>query len=134
MSFWDRASRGKADECWEWLGVRRNGYGRYWDGSRMVQAHRHAYEALVSPIPDGLVIDHLCRNRACVNPAHMEPVTPRENTLRGESPSAKAARKTHCYKGHPFSPDNTSIKPTGERRCLTCHRERERGRREAVAA
>lgn len=74
------------DECWVWCArTNRNGYGRLRVGGRELMAHRLAYEALVGPIPEGLVLDHLCRVRLCINPAHLEPVTVRENTLRGEA-------------------------------------------------
>lgn len=115
--------------CWEWLGshFKTTGYGLFhrpdpagvW---RSTVAHRVVYEVFVGPIPEGLEIDHLCRNRRCVNPNHLEPVTHRENGLRGESIFAKEARQTHCIHGHPFSGDNLRYKPDGRRRCMTCER------------
>jgi len=83
------------------------------------------YEALIGPIPEGLVIDHLCRVRNCVNPAHMEPVTNTENVLRGTGPTAVNAQKTHCKHGHPLTPDNL-VKRTDRRECMECRRIRER--------
>ena len=72
--------------CWEWQGEKnRNGYGRVWIGGKRLMVHRVVFELLVGPIPEGLVLDHLCRNRPCCNPEHQDPVTVRENTLRGEA-------------------------------------------------
>jgi hypothetical protein len=92
--FWSKVDR--TGDCWKWTaGLTGSGYGRFrWDGGE-VAAHRFAYELLVGAIPDGLQIDHLCRNRACVNPAHMEPITQRENILRGVGRAAlNAPRRT----------------------------------------
>ena len=88
--------------CWEFQGARSKGYGRVWNGKRMMPAHRVVFEAVAGPIPDGLQADHLCRNRACCNPRHIDLVTSRENTLRGYGPTAQNSRKTHCKNGHPL--------------------------------
>jgi hypothetical protein len=115
------------DGCWRWTGEinRVHGYGYF---NKKI-AHRLAYELLIGPIPEGMVIDHLCRNRWCVNPDHMEPVTSGENVLRGEGPSAKAARKQECDHGHPFTPENTKFLTRADgrkyRRCRTCARIRQ---------
>jgi HNH endonuclease len=125
------------DGCWEWAGAHnRDGYGTAYTtptGARPLGAHRVVYELLIGPIPEGLTIDHLCRNRGCVNPAHMEPVPKRTNLLRGVGVGARNAQKTHCSNGHPFTPENTRIRPgNGQRICLQCHRERMRKYRSAT--
>lgn len=109
--------------CWTWTG------GKTWDGYGLfniptrgtVKAHRFAYEAINGSIPDGLEIDHLCRNRACVRPSHLEAVTRRINLLRGNTIQAAYAARTHCNHGHPFDDANTVIE-AGWRRCRTCKR------------
>ena len=111
-----------ASGCWEWQGhIEANGYARFTIGQDRWLSHRWAYERFVGPIPTGLVIDHLCRNRRCVNPNHLEAVTARTNILRGESIPAQNAVKTHCKRGHPLSGQNVSIQKDGSRRCLACH-------------
>lgn len=122
------------DGCLEWVGQRGEvGYGRFYAvGKRWVLAHRWAYERWVGPIPDGLVIDHLCRNTACVEPSHLEPVTTWENVvMRGIGPSALNARKTHCLHGHEFTAENTYRHHNGGRQCRTCRKERQRNPTEA---
>jgi HNH endonuclease len=107
--------------CWEWQRARQgDGYGHISVAKRLVRAHRLSYEIFRGPIPDGLTLDHLCRNRACVNPHHLEPVTCRENILRGESPFALRARKTHCPLGHEYTPANTYVSKRGGRDCRLC--------------
>lgn len=141
--FWEKVHR-FSDGCWFWLatgGQGRSGeYGSFWNGERKVLAHRYAYELLVGPIPEGLTLDHLCRNTRCVNPAHLEPVTNKENTLRGFGWAGENARKTHCVNGHPLSGDNLLQEPSrpGERLCRACraqsnrNRKRRKRRREAA--
>ncbi len=120
--FWTKVEF--TETCWLWTSTRDQGYGKFYDGSRDVRAHRWAYEFCVGPIPDGLTIDHLCRVRCCVLPDHLEVVTGRINTLRGFGPPALNALKTHCLRGHPYDEANTYVFPgTGWRRCRTCFRE-----------
>jgi hypothetical protein len=115
--------------CWLWTGATtRDGYGNYALGRRFVGAHRVAYLLKVGPIPDGMQIDHLCRVRHCVNPAHMEVVTARENVLRGVSFAAVNAAKTRCPKGHEYTEDNIEVTPSGGRRCRRCREARRTGK------
>lgn len=97
--------------CWNWKGAikkePRGGHARIAVGGKAKLAHRMVYEIFYGKIPQELEIDHLCRNRRCVNPLHLEAVTHRENVLRGEGFAAKNAKKTHCPKGHPHSKENT---------------------------
>lgn len=119
--------------CWIWTGIlSRSGYGRISTSAsgkkRYVSSHRVVYERLVGPIPHGLQIDHLCRNTSCCNPLHLEPVTGRENLMRGFGPSAIAAKRQHCVNGHPLFGENLITirvkKPGGhirhKRGCRSC--------------
>lgn len=116
--------------CWHWTGyINHLGYGTVRVNRRGTSAHRAAWEMLRGPIAKGLDVDHLCRNPRCVNPDHLEPVTHRENILRGDAPAAHFARRTHCAKGHPFDAENTKIivsRGSRARRCMTCERHRDR--------
>lgn len=107
-------------DCWTWTGNVAGRYGHVRDQGRTYQVHRLVYSLLVGPIPDGLTLDHLCRNRLCVNPAHLEPVSNRENTLRGFGPTATNARATHCKHGHAFDEVNTRYRQNGWRACRKC--------------
>ena len=131
VSLWDRVWS-KVDvagwySCWEWTGaVTSRGYGEIHDDGHMRQAHRVVYELLVGPILDGLDLDHLCRNRRCVNPDHLQPVTHRENMRRGTGFIAHRMKQTHCLRGHEFTPENTWTSRRGQRACRACARLRAR--------
>ena len=108
--FWSKVKQ--SGECWLWIASKRSdGYGQFRTRSprRMARAHRVAYEAMVGEIADGMVLDHLCRVIECVNPLHLDPVSQRENVLRGVGPAAVHFAKTHCKNGHEFSPGNTYV-------------------------
>lgn len=113
--------------CWLWHGARCGPAGREYGkiGDRYI--HRVMYERHVGPIPPGLDLDHLCRVRLCVNPAHLEPVTRGENIRRGalgDVIRARAAKVTHCPRGHAYTPDNLLKRKKNERACKACHREK----------
>ena len=102
--------------CWLWIGsCDSGGYGQLSVNGAQVMAHRFAYEQFIGPIPQGLTLDHLCKVVCCVNPHHSEPVTLKENILRGDGPCAKYARATHCKNGHPLTLGY------GQRMCRVCH-------------
>lgn len=122
---WHRSTH-QDSGCYQWRGsLCRGGYGKLKVDGRTEKTHRVAYEHFVGPIPEGMELDHLCRNRACWNPQHLEPVTGTENTERGYQFRNK--NKTHCVHGHELSGDNLQliVRPTGRfhRRCITCRRE-----------
>lgn len=115
--FFDKVVAGP-NGCWIWTGAGGNGYGRFFltDTRRMVQAHRWSYEFHFGLLQDGVTVDHLCRTKLCVNPAHLEPVTNQENVRRW------AATITHCPQGHPYDEENTYVCANGKRSCRTCQR------------
>lgn len=123
--FWHKVDIKGPNECWVWNGaVDGSGYGSFGHKKpfqRGYLAHRYAYEKLRAPIPEGLQIDHLCRNRGCVNPAHLEIVTQRENMNRGMAHRISIGA---CKRGHEFSSKNTHLNPQGYRVCRVCDRQR----------
>lgn len=134
----ERKYRVEDNGCWVWTSpLAPNGYASFaiqvdpvTKGWSRVYAHRFAYETYIGPIPDGLDLDHLCRNRSCVNPHHLEPVTRRENLRRGRNANRE---KTHCAKGHQFTPANTHFVAGRQdrRKCITCMRARDKARWQA---
>lgn len=122
-------------ECWLWKGSKRDGYGRFRVGSKLVQAHVYAFEMYGGVIPEGNQLDHKCFVRACVNPAHLEPVTQKENLRRSQHRrfDIGSLRRgiTHCPKGHELSGDNLLMSPQSKRKdycrkCRTCQYETKR--------
>lgn len=125
--FWARVSLPHPGTgCMVWTGQRHgSGYGVYPYRGRYPRAHRVAYADAYGSLPDELTVDHLCRNRLCVRPDHLEAVTNRINVLRGVGATAKNFRKTHCNRGHEFTTANTYVRPSrpNERTCLACKRQ-----------
>lgn len=124
--------------CWEWTAYRdKKGYGKFQVGNKARGAHKVAWELLMGPVPHGLDLDHLCRNPPCVNPDHLEPVTRRENVLRGinaiPGKHHHMAQRTHCVNGHEYTEENSyhRVDRAGHKQCKTCHRERDRAWRQA---
>lgn len=134
--FWKYVSPEPNSGCWLWDGpLNGYGYGRFSFEKKDYMAHRLSYELHRTQIPEGMQIDHLCRVRCCVNPDHLEIVSPGENTVRGwqaanyERPEA---RRSHCPKGHPYSGDNLYVSPKGFKECRTCKRETNRRSRQRL--
>lgn len=117
--FWEKVAAPNERGCRLWTAsVDGKGYGQFWLSGHMVGAHRYAYGLIHGPLAAGAELDHLCRVRTCVNPDHLEAVAHVVNVRRGESPSAKNAKKTHCFKGHPID----ILLKSGGRACRTCKR------------
>jgi len=128
--FWSKVEF--TPSCWNWVGTKYyNGYGDFSIRLNRFLAHRFVYELLVGKIPDGLTIDHLCKNTLCVNPNHLDVVPIKENLRRGNSASALNAVKTHCPQGHEYTEKNTHMDSKGKRHCRICAafqaRERRKG-------
>jgi len=128
----DRVDGDTSDDCWLWQGtVKPNGYGVVSVNRKSCHVHRVSYVLAYGPIPAGLMVHHNCVNRSCWNPRHLEAVTQQENLLRGDTLTAQNAAKTHCLRGHEYTPENTYRRRGGKHRaCIACQREKDRLRRE----
>lgn len=123
--FWKYVEPEPNSGCWLWIGgTNLKGYGRFWDGEKMVLPQRFSYEAFRGPIPESFELDHLCRVPPCVNPVHLEPVPQTVNILRGVGWGAQNARKSMCPHGHLYD----RARREGGRFCSVCKRNRDKGR------
>lgn len=125
-AFWSKVVLGN-NGCLEWIGAHSStGYGSIGRKGKVYRAHRFSYQMLVGDIPDGKVLDHICRNKNCVAPDHLEIVTQLINTHRGTPFAARNAKVKNCPKGHSYSKENTTINKKGSRVCIECKRSRSR--------
>lgn len=124
--FWSKVD--KTSTCWLWTGRTHDGYGRFELGRKSLRAHRVSFTLAGGEIPEGLVLDHICRVRNCVNPEHLRAVDNKANVLAGIGLSALNARKTHCKRGHEFTTENTRVNVNGARICRACESEKNRKR------
>lgn len=129
-AFMAKVEKCEQSGCWHWLGaLNGGGYGSFWTGEKDQMAHRFSYGLFVGNIPSGMVVDHGCKKRHCVNPGHLEAITQSENVLRGIAPglaSERQASKTHCPAGHPYAGENLRINRRGNRTCKACTKARSR--------
>lgn len=121
--FWAKVTR--TESCWNWSS-RPGKHALFLVDGSLVPVHRYAYELMVGPIPDGLEIDHLCRNQICVNPEHLEPVTREENLRRGWGHRLQNGMTNECIHGHKYTPENTYVNPRGHASCRRCSNESKR--------
>lgn len=135
--FWERVT--PTGFCWEWDAPTEAGYGYVSFSRKLHLAHRVAYELLMGAIPSTLELDHLCRNKSCVNPDHLDPVTHKVNMLRAMRYRRRPAAATHCRRGHEFTQENTRVTSQGKRLCRTCRSaynrayEQQRNRKEVAS-
>lgn len=110
--------------CWIWTGAKQDDYGIIYIRGKREFVHRAMYQLFVGPVNNNRELDHLCRNHSCCNPYHLEPITSRENSLRGNHPLFIAHRKNQCLKGHDLTNlENVRFRKDGRRRCLICDRQ-----------
>ncbi len=122
VSFWEKVE--KTGSCWNWTAsLFKNGYGQFWAWGMKWYAHRFSYALHNDVLVTDMTINHLCKNRKCVNPAHLEQITRGENTLHkdSQSPSAINKRKTQCPRGHEYNGINTWVEKNGTRHCRPCN-------------
>jgi hypothetical protein len=123
--FWVKVGSRTDNGCWPWLASKdSDGYGNFWVGGKCRGAHRVSYELIVGGVPEGLQLDHLCKRRDCVNPWHLEPVTPKENKYRSRKQFVEEVPHTKmiCVNGHPYTTDTTYLEPRGGKQCRICMR------------
>lgn len=121
---WGHIDCPSIEDCWEWQGYKQDGYGIIGHQHSLFRVHRVVFLLLKDELASDLVIDHLCRNRACCNPAHLEQVPNNVNTRRGQAPAVARAREGLCKHGHEMTPDNIYKYPNGRRECITCRKAR----------
>lgn len=125
--FFNKYTVNPLTDCWEWNKPKKNGYGQFYHNGTMRRSHIFSYELYYGNVPEGMVLDHLCKNKACCNPDHLETVSQKTNVRRGragESCKERAFLQTHCKRGHKFTVDNTYVSKVGARHCRACRTDR----------